>query len=94
MHYMVFASFKGEQRPIDAFVAYLNDRDGHPDVILHHAGPTLDDDGETINGLLLVIEASSLGAARTFVDESPHGRTGALEETVVRPWNWMTGRPG
>ena len=64
-----------------------------PTWTLLHGGTTLDDDGETVNGLLLVVEAPSLGAARAFVAESPYGRAGLLADADVRPWNWMTGRP-
>lgn len=97
MHFMVFANYNEEltpQRPRDDFAAYVRDRDRHPDVDLLHGGTTLDDDGETVNGLLLVVEAPSLGAARAFVAESPYGQAGLLADADVRPWNWMTGRPG
>lgn len=96
MHFMVFANFKEEmvpQREKDAFAAYVRDRDRHPDVTLLHGGPTLDD-GETVNGMLLVVDAPSLDAVRAFVAESPFSQTGLLEDLAVRRWDWMTGRPG
>ena len=97
MHFMVFANYNAKlvsQRPGDAFAAYMRDRDRHPDVDLLHGGTTLDDDGATVNGMLIVVQASSLEAVRAFVAESPFGRTGLLKDLVVRPWDWMTGRPG
>ena len=82
------------ERPADAFAAYLHDTARHPDVIVHHGGPTLGDDEETADGLVLVVEAPSPGAVRTFVAGSPYATTGLLAETRVRRWNWLTGRPG
>lgn len=99
MHFVVFASIRGgmeqaRQRQSDAFGAYLHDGARHPAVTVHHGGPTLGDDGETVNGLCLVVEAPSLDAARAFVADSPYGRADLLAESHVRPWNWLTGRPG
>ena len=97
MHFMVFANYNQDlmpQRPEDAFAAYLHDRGRHPDVTLQHGGTTLNDDGETVNGLLLVVEAPSIGAVRAFVAESPYGEAGLLAKADIRPWNWITGRPG
>ena len=97
MHFMVFANFNEErtpQRPEDAFAAYVRDRDRHPDVKLLHGGPTRDDGGEAVNGMLMVVEAPSIDAVRAFVAESPFGQTGLLDALTVRPWEWMTGRPG
>ena len=99
MYFAIFASDKpgmlqvrNEQR--DAFSAYLHDHPDHPDVIFHHGGPTLDDDGETVVGLLLVIEAPSLETARAFLRDSPFAKADLFEEIEVRPWQWTTGRPG
>lgn len=85
---------QARERESDAFTAYLQDRGRHPDVLVHQGGPTLGDDGETVNGLLLVVEAPSLDAARAFVADSPYGQAGLLTECHVRPWSWLTGRPG
>ena len=77
-----------------AFTAYLRDAAGHPDVTLHHGGQTLDESGDTATGLLLVLEAPSLDAAQAFVAGSPYAKAGIIAETQIRPWNWLTGRPG
>ncbi len=99
MHFIVRAIFTDDaarvrERPADAFGAYLRDAAGHPDVIVHHGGPTLGDDGEADDGLVLVVEAPSPDAVRAFVADSPYGAAGLLAETRVRRWNWLTGRPG
>ena len=62
-------------------------------VSLHHAGPTLADNGETINGSLVVVEAPSLEAVRAFITDHPLNKAGRLAECQVRPWDWRTGRP-
>ena len=77
----------------DAFVAYLRSHPAHPDVVVHHAGPTLADDGESVVGLLLVMEAPSLNAARTFLADSPYAKADVFAECAVRAWDWTTGRP-
>ena len=99
MYFIVFATIGEEmkqarERQSEAFAAYLHDGGSHPDVVVHQGGPTLGDDGETINGLCLVVEAPSLDAARAFVADSPYGQADILAESHVRRWNWLTGRPG
>ena len=99
MHFIVRAIYTEDtgrvrERPADAFAAYLHDSARHPDVIVHHGGPTLGDDGETADGLVLVVEAPSPGAVQAFVAGSPYGAAGLLAETRVRRWRWLTGRPG
>ena len=99
MYFVVFATHREEMgqerhRLRDGFAAYLQDHANHPDVIVHHGGPTLGDDGESVNGLLLAVEAPSLEAARAFVADSPYGQAGLFAESHVRQWNWLTGRPG
>ena len=99
MHFVVRAIYTEDtgrvrERPADMFAAYLHDTARHPDVIVHHGGPTLGDDGETADGLVLVVEAPSPDAVRAFVAGSPYGAAGLLAETRVRRWSWLTGRPG
>ena len=86
------AQVRSETR--EAFRAYLRSHPSHPDVVVHHAGPTLADDGESVVGLLLVVEAPSLEAAHAFLDDSPFAKAGVFAESHVREWDWTTGRPG
>ena len=78
----------------DAFIDYLRNHPEHPDIVLHNAGPTLADDSESIVGLLLIVEAPSLQAARAFLADSPYGKADVFAEAQFRPWEWRTGRPG
>ena len=99
MYFIVRATYTEDtervrERPEDAFAAYLHDAARHPDVTVHHGGPTLGEDGETADGLVLVVEAPSPDAVRAFVAGSPYAAAGLLAETRVRRWNWLTGRPG
>ena len=99
MYFVVFATHRegtGQERLRlrDGFAAYLQNHPQHSDVTVHHGGPTLGDDGESVNGLLLAVEAPSLEAARAFVADSPYGQAGLFAESHVRQWDWLTGRPG
>ena len=77
-----------------SFIAYLRDHPDHPEVTVHNGGPTLAEDGESIVGLLLVVEAPSREAAQAFVTDSPYARAELLADLQVRQWEWRTGRPG
>jgi len=77
-----------------AFIDYLRNHPEHPGVVVHNGGPTLSDDSETIVGLLLIVEAPSLEAARAFLADSPYGKADVFADVQVRPWEWRTGRPG
>ena len=77
-----------------AFADYLRSHPDHPDIVVHNAGPTHDNDFNTADGFLLVVEASSLESVRAFVDDSPYSKAGTLAETQIRMWDWRTGRPG
>ncbi|MCY4595950.1 MAG: YciI family protein [Bryobacterales bacterium] len=99
MHFVVFATHNqgmGQERSrlSDVFGDYLHDPTHHPDVTVHHGGPTLGESDDTVTGLLLVLEAPSLEAAREFVAASPYATAGIIAESQIRAWNWLTGRPG
>ncbi len=76
-----------------AFMEYLRSHPAHPDVVVHHGGPTLGDDGESIVGRLIVMEAPSVEAARAFLDDSPFARADVFAECHVHAWDWTTGCP-
>ncbi len=78
----------------DAFSGYLRSRADHPDVTVHHGGPTLADDGVGTVGLLMVVEAPSRDAVQAFLDGSPFGKADIFADIRIRQWDWRTGRPG
>ena len=99
MYFVVAATHKGEMaqerlRLADAFATYLHDPTGHPDVTVHHGGQMLSENGQTVVGFVLVLEAPALEAAQAFVANSPYAQAGTFAECHIRPWNWLTGRPG
>lgn len=98
MHFVVFNTNRAGMEQarldkVDALGAYIQDHADHPNVTVRFAGPTLDKDGEAVNGSLLIIEAPSLDAARAFVADSPFGKANLFADSQLRPWNWIVGRP-
>ena len=61
-------------------------------VKLHHAGPTLTEDGK-MNGTLLVVEADDIAEVRAFVSDDPYSKAGIFEKVDIRPFAWTTGVP-
>ena len=51
------------------------------------AGPTLDEPGQSMNGTLLVVEATSAEAVRAFIDDDPYVRQGVYASVDIRPWH-------
>ena len=78
----------------DEFAEFLRDHPNFPDVKVHHGGPLLAEDAETQIGTNLVLEAPSLEVVRNFIAASPFGQVSLYAEVHVRPWHWLTGRPG
>ncbi len=76
------------------FIAYLRNHPGHPDVTVLNGGPMLAEDGESMVGTLLTVEAPSRAAVAAFVEDSAYGKAGLFADVQIRQWDWMTGRPG
>ena len=98
MYIAAFITHKPEAAQVrsesqEAFRSYLRAHPAHPDVVVHHAGPTLADDGESIVGLLLAMEAPSLDVVRAFLDDSPYAKADVFAQCELREWDWITGRP-
>ena len=53
------------------------------------AGPFTEEDGQTMNGSLIVIEAPSLEAAREVASRDPFARVGLFASIDIRPWLWV-----
>jgi len=52
------------------------------------AGPFTEEDGQTMNGSLIVVEAPSLRAARAIADGDPFAKAGLFAAVEIRPWLW------
>ena len=57
------------------------------------AGPFTAEDGETMNGSLVVVEASSLEAARKIAAGDPFAKAGLFANVDIRPWLWTINNP-
>jgi uncharacterized protein YciI len=57
------------------------------------AGPFTREDGETMNGSLVVIEAASLEAARAIAAGDPFAKAGLFASVEIRPWRWTMNNP-
>ena len=58
------------------------------------AGPFTEEDGETMNGSLIVVEAASLAAAQEIADGDPFARAGLFAAVEIRPWLWTIDNTG
>ena len=52
------------------------------------AGPFTEEDGESMNGSLLVVEAPSISAARKIAAGDPFAKADVFATVDVRPWLW------
>ncbi|MDO5058117.1 MAG: YciI family protein [Lautropia sp.] len=66
---------------------------GVPGLTVLMGGPTLADDGEAMNGTLLVVEADALETVHRFVAGDPYTRAGLFRAVDIRPWSWSLGQP-
>jgi uncharacterized protein YciI len=64
-----------------AYLEYLGDT-------LVFAGPFTEEDGQTMNGSLIVVDADSLRDARAIADGDPFAKAGLFESVDIRPWLW------
>jgi uncharacterized protein len=65
-------------------LAYLEDLGD----TLVFAGPFTEEDGQTMNGSLIVVDADSLRDARAIADGDPFAKAGLFESVDIRPWLW------
>ena len=98
MYFAIFATDRPESSELrlqtrPTHREYLRDMAAHPEAIVIHGGPTLAEDGETMNGSMLIVEAPSLAAAETFAASDPYRQAGLFAACEVRPWAWTLGRP-
>ena len=57
------------------------------------AGPYLGEDGETMTGSLIILEADDRASAETFVAADPYAKVELFESVEIRPWKWAIGNP-
>jgi uncharacterized protein YciI len=90
MHFIIHCTDK----PDSANLRAIN-RPAHIDFIEKHrdrifvAGPTLTEDGENMNGSLLVVNFPSLADANTFAASDPYANAGLFESVIIKPWKMV-----
>jgi uncharacterized protein YciI len=57
------------------------------------AGPFTEEDGTSMNGSLIVVEADSLDDARRMLEGDPFAKAGIFASVEIRPWLWGINRP-
>jgi uncharacterized protein YciI len=57
------------------------------------AGPFTEADGESMNGSLIVVEASSLDEACAIIGGDPFAKAGIFASVDIRPWRWTINCP-
>ncbi|PVZ68971.1 YciI family protein [Pelagibaculum spongiae] len=62
----------------------------HP-VMVRLSGPLLNQEENSKDGSLLVLDADSLDVVEKFAYEDPFQKVGLYEEIVIKPWPWGIG---
>ena len=57
------------------------------------AGPFTEEDGTSMNGSLIVVEAASLEDARKLITGDPFAKAGIFASVEIRPWLWSINKP-
>ena len=57
------------------------------------AGPFVSEDGVTMMGSLIVVEAADLAAAQEFSKSDPYTQAGLFSSVDIKPWRWTLGAP-
>jgi uncharacterized protein len=70
-------------------LAYVEAQQGAAKV----AGPFLSDDGQTMIGSLIILEAADMPAARAFAAGDPYALAGLFQSVDIKPWRWVVGAP-
>ncbi|MEM7077651.1 MAG: YciI family protein [Pseudomonadota bacterium] len=69
----------------DAHLSYI----GNFDIKL--AGPLLSDDGEVMQGSLIILETESLAAAQAFAVDDPYELAGLFTSVTIKPFRQAIG---
>ena len=81
------SALRAEARP--RHLAYIEARMAEVRI----AGPFVSDDGKTMLGSLIIIEAADADAARAFSAADPYTQAGLFQSVDIRPWRWTIGVP-
>ena len=90
MHFIIHCTDKPDSTNLRSVT-----RKAHIDFIGRHrdsifvAGPTLNEDGEGMNGSLLVVDFPSLTDANAFAASDPYAKAGLFESVIIKPWKMI-----
>lgn len=90
MHFIIHCTDKPGAAQVRA-----DNRPAHVDFLKKHrdnivtAGPTLTDDGEGMNGSLLIVDFPDRTATETFAAKDPYARAGLFESVIIKPWKMV-----
>lgn len=92
MLYAIICEDKADSEPLrkatrDNHLAYI----GSFDVRL--AGPMLSDDGETMIGSIIMLDAENLAAAQAFAASDPYKLAGLFDNVTIRPFRQAIPQP-
>ncbi|HER27458.1 MAG TPA: YciI family protein [Rhodospirillales bacterium] len=90
MHFIIHCTDKPGHAQVRAdnrpdHVDYLKSNRGH----ILTAGPTLDEDGDGMNGSLLIMDFPDRAAVEIFAAEDPYAKAGLFESVVIKPWKMV-----
>lgn len=87
MYFFIFCNDKPDHQAVrmanrEAHLAYL---EGFRDRVVA-VGPTLTDDGDGMNGSVLLMDFPDRAAVDAFLAGDPYGQAGLFDTVTVRPW--------
>lgn len=87
MLFMFFCNDKPghEQLRLDTRQAHLDYLGGFKDRAVA-VGPTLTDDGQHMNGSLLILDLADRQEAEDFAANDPYAKAGLFESVTIRAW--------
>jgi uncharacterized protein YciI len=83
----------------DSLELRLSNRAAHLDFLRLNAeqikmcGPFVSDDGATMNGSLLIVEAENKKAVETILARDPYQAAKLFQSVEIRGWRWVIGAP-
>jgi uncharacterized protein YciI len=90
MHFIIHCTDKAGSADLRAA-----NRPAHVDFLKSHrdniyvAGPTLTQDGEGMNGSLLIVDFPDRAEADAFAAVDPYAIAGLFESVVIKPWKMV-----
>jgi len=97
VYFAIYAIDKPDQRPArdrlrGAHRRFVRSQTEFP-VTVHVAGPLFADDGTTMVGSLMLVEAADLETVRHFVAKIPYLAAQLFERVEIRPYGWSLHPP-